>query len=422
MTIHVPHVYTAERPAVRFSHAKFDICIEEHPLACRLPKKTGQFPSIQEGCHTFRSFSVPQDLPNNIEHYLTTDEPLISLRITSFTNATLVSITFPHSALDVMGTADLMKAWSSVLADRLDRIPTVLGAKKDIMESVGTSSDGKSKVPYVLQDKQIKGFSFLLFAIRFAWDLIIRRNIQTRIIFFPATFISQLRQRAQEQLEIGSDSKSPPFFSDGDLITAWCSRMVIASRSRKRPAVICNVFDLRRRLSNIFIPGAAYLQNLILPTSVILPATQVSTASFGRFALHLRQAINEQATDMQARSLMRAFRVSHASTGLMPIFGSSDSMFIASTNWSKARFFEEINFRPAVVSSGHSHAGDNLAVQPGICVSYWGTTMGTTDNPRDTFIIYGKDGDENYWIHGYLRPETWSLIQDAFLEYSSQHA
>ena len=422
LTIHVPREYTAERPAVRFSHAKFDVRIEEHPLACRLPEKTGESPSIQEGCHTFGSFGVPQDLPNDIEHYLTTDEPLISLRITTFANATLVSITFPHSASDVMGTADLVKAWSSVLADRLDRIPTVLGAREDIIESVGTSSDEKSKVPYILQDKQIKAFSFLVFAVRFAWDLLTRRNMQTRITFLPATFMSQLRQTAQGQLRIGSDSESSPFFSDGDLITAWCSRMVIASRSRKRPAVIRNVFDLRSRLSDTFIPGAAYLQNLILPASVLLPATKVSTASFGWIALQLRQAIVEQATDTQARSLMRAFRASHAATGLTPIFGSSDSMVIVCTNWSKAKFFEEIDFGPAVVSSDHSNAGEKLAVQPGICVSYWGTTIGKPDNPRDTFVIYGKDGGGNYWIHGYLRPETWGLIQDAFLEYSSQYA
>lgn len=422
MTIHVPREYTAERPAVRFSHLKFDVCIEEHPLACRLPKKTGESPSVQEDCHTFRSFSVPQDLPNNIEHYFNTDEPLVSLQITTFVNATLVSTTFPHSVSDVMGTADFVKAWSSVLADRFDRIPTVLGVSEDVIKSAGTSLDEESKVPYVLQDKQIKGFSFLVFAVRFAWDLLTRRNIQKRIVFLPATFLSQIRQTAQRQLGLGSENKSTTFVSDGDLITAWFSRMVIASRSRKRPAVICNVFDLRNRLSSTFIPGATYLQNLILPTSVILPATKVSTAPFGEIALQLRQAIVEQATDTQARSLMRLFRASHASTGLMPIFGNSDTMVIACTNWSKARFFEGINFGPAVVSIDHSIAGEILATKPGACVSYWGSTIGSTDNPRDTFIIYGKDGEGNYWLHGYFRPETWGLIQDAFLERSWQHA
>lgn len=420
MEIHVPRKYTAERPAVRFSNTKYDVRIEEHPLACRLPKKTGKFLSVQEGCHTFRSFSVPQNLPNNIQHYLTTDEPLISLYIISFTNATLVSISFPHLASDVMGTAEILKAWSSVLAGRLDRVPTVLGAREDVIETVGTPSDVKAQIPYVLQEKQIKGLSMLLFAVRFGWDLLTRRNIQARTIFLPAKFMSQLRQRAQEQLELGSNSENVPFLSHGDLITAWCARMVMSSRSKKRPTVICNVFDLRNRLKDTFTPGGSYLQNLILPASVFLPAAEVSTTSFVQIALRLRQAIVEQATDTQARSLMKLMKASSASTGLMPLFGSSDSMIIACTNWSKAKFLEVANFGPAAISSGQSFSGRNSAVQPGTCVSYWGTTIGKNDNPRDTFVIYGEDGAGDHWVHAYLRSQTWDLIQDVIQDELNQ--
>lgn len=316
-----------------------------------------------------------------------------------------------------MGAAELLKAWSSVLADRLDRVPTVLGARKDVVENVGTSSDEKAQIPYVLQDKQIKGLSMLAFVVRFGWDLLTRRNIQARTIFLPAKFVSQLRQTAQEQLRLGSKSESSPFLSDGDLITAWCSRMIMFSRSKKRPAIIFNVFDLRSRLNNTFTRGGSYLQNLILPASVFLPAAEVSTSSFGQIALRLRQAIVEQTTDTQARSLMKAMKASYASIGLMPLFGSSDSMVIACTNWSKASLLEAANFGPAVISSGPSISDEKPAAQPGACASYWGTTIGNKDNPRDTFVIYGKDGDDNHWIHAYLRPETWDLIQDEF----SQH-
>jgi hypothetical protein len=107
---------------------------------------------------------------------------------------------------------------------------------------------------------------------------------------------------------------------------------------------------------------------------------------------------------------MRLMKASIASTGLMPLFGTSASRVIAVTNWSKARFLEAANFAPAV------RPGDR-PVQPGACVSYWGTTMGTSDNPRDTFVIYGKDAEGNYWVHGYLRQETWDLIQEEFEQY-----
>ena len=361
---------------------------------------------------------MPQDLPNDIQYYLTTDEPLICLRVITFVDETLISITFPYSLSDVIGTADLLTAWSSVLADQIDRVPKLLGARDDAIENVGTQRDEKSKVPYILQDKQVKGFSFLVFAIRFIWDLLTRRNIQTRLVFLPARFLSHLREMANTQRSLGSESQSLPFLSDGDLITAWCSCMVIASRSGKRPAIIFNIFDLRNRLRNTFVPGGSYLQNLILPGLVLLPAMKALTTSLGHIALRIRHAIVEQATDTQARSLIRMLKASIPS---MPLFGSSDSMVIVCTNWSKARFLEKIDFGPAVVTGGQPDSGEELAVQPGSCITYWGSTIGTTDRPRDTFIIYGKDSDGNHWIHGYFRPETWRLIQDAILEYQTSN-
>lgn len=418
MEIHVPRKYTAERPAVRFTHNKFDVRIEEHPLACRLPKKTGDVPSVQEGCRTFRSFSVPPDFPDSIEHYYTTDEPMMSLHITSFADATLVSISFPHLLSDAMGAAELLKAWSSVLADRLDRVPTMLGAREDVIRAVGTSEDRKAQTPFVLQDKRIRGLSMLAFALRFGWDLLTRRNIQARTVFFPAEFLSQLRLTAQQQLRMGGSGKEAPFLSQGDVITAWFARMIISSRSKKRPAIICNVFDLRGRLIDTFTRGGSYLQNLIAPASVFLPAAEASTLSFGEIALRLRQAVAVQATDTQARSLMRIAKASYASTGTMPLFGSSDSMIIACTNWSKAELLKAADFGPAVVANGHFPCGEESTVAPGTCVNYWGTTIGNTDKPRDTLVIYGKDEEENYWVHAYLRPETWNLIQAKISQYA----
>ena len=261
----------------------------------------------------------------------------------------------------------------------------------------------------------------LAFAVRYAWDLLTRRNIQARTIFLPAVFLSRLRETAQEQLRLELSSEGSPFLSNGDLIMAWCSRMIISSRSRQRPAIICNVFDLRSRLNNLFTPGGSYLQNLILPACVFLTATEVSTSSFGHIALRLRRAIVEQTSDTQTRSLMRAMKASYASSGLMPMFGSSNSMVIACSNWSKAKFLEAANFGPAVISHGHSVSGKRSTIQPGICVSYCGTTIGKKDNPRDTFIIYGKDGEGNHWVHAYLREETWDLIQDMIQDGYSQH-
>ncbi|KGO75957.1 Transferase [Penicillium italicum] len=414
VVIVVPLVFDSKRPAVRFSHVKFGIRIEEHPLGNRLPKKTGPYPSTQEGCHAFLPLSVPHDLPGDIEHYYTTDEPLIALHVTSFTDATLVSITFPHSVCDVMGTAELLRAWSTILAGQYDCVPALHGASQDVVANVGTSEDEKAEKPYLLEHRQIKGLSLLSFIVRFVWDLLTRRNVQSRTIFLPARYLSNMRETAERQLPVDPQTGNAPFLSDGDLITAWGSQMVMSSSPRKKPAIICNVFDIRRRLKNVFTPGGAYLQNLILPASVLLSAQEKSNISLGQIALHLRQAIIEQTTDSQARRLMRVMKASIKSTGVMPLFGDSASRIIAFTNWSTAKLAESAKFSPAVTVNHHTLSP---TVRKSSCVSYWGTTIGKSDNPRDTFVIFGKDDNDNYWVHAYLRAETWDLIDTEFSRY-----
>lgn len=414
LAIHVPR-NDRERPVVRFSHVSYEMPVKEHHLGNQLPRQTGQFPSIQEGCHTFRAFSVPPDLPNNIKHYLTTDEPLLSLRIVSFKDATLVSITFPHAVTDAMGTSSLLQAWSSMLAGLPDQIPPVLGAKEDILASVGTRDDKEAQKPHALEHRRIRGLSLLSLIVRVVWDYFTRRNIHARTIYLPADLLAELRQSAQEsQPEPHPGKTGPPFLSDGDLITAWGAQMVISSRAKKTPAVIFNVFDLRSRIKGLFDPAGVYLQNLILPTMVDLPAVG-GDMSVGYIARRIRHAIVEQATDKQARRLMRVTRAAIASTGMMPLFGSPDATIIACTNWSKARFREAANFGPAVLPGRSATALPSEAdSRLGTCVAFSGTTMGTSDNPRDTFVIYGKDDAGNYWLHAYLRQETWDLIQEVF--------
>ena len=338
-----------------------------------------------------------------------------------------------------MATASLLKAWSAVLAGRMEDVSPVEGAREDVLNCVGTESASAANATYVMQDKQLKGLSMLIFAVRYIWDQLTRRNIQARTIYLPAKFMSHLRQKIEEDLTPPDSSQAPPFVSDNDIISAWGAQMILTSLNppprRHRPAIICNVFDLRSRLHhNTFVPGAAYLQNLILPsTTHLLPepnpdpdpnatATALtSSTSISRTALQIRHALRTQSTDPQIRNLLRILR----STGTTPLFGSSDSVVIAITNWSKARFLEVADFAPAVVVVPHGGEESEPESEttttptlPGLPISYTGTTLSKTDNPRDTFIIYGKDSNktENYWLHAYLRNETWEKIENEFEE------
>jgi hypothetical protein len=429
LEIHVPRKFSRLRPPVHFSHNDCsDTRIDLHPLGSKLPQPTGPTPSIHEGCHSLRSFAVPDDLPNDIKHYWNTDQPLLCLHVTSFADATLVGFTFPHSLTDAMGTSGLLRAWSSVVAGKSCNVRPPQGTWEDALGRVGTAYDKASLGRFVLEDQQTRRLALASFIGRYLWDVVTRRSIQTRHIYLPAKFMRHLRQQAEAELRgagAGAGGQAQvPFVSDGDLILAWGSRMVMSSPSWKGcSAVICNVFDLRGRLQGAFAEdstgGGPFLQNLILPATTVLPRREAATATVGQIAVAVREAIASQTTDEQARRLMRVAREWFASMGTMPLFARWDSRVIACTNWTKARFLEAADVGPAGVAGGRdrdrgpSRAQDSAGVpaRPGRPVMYWGTTLSKTDTPRDTFVIYGKDLVGNYWVHGYLRQETWDLIR-----------
>ncbi|KAE8150223.1 hypothetical protein BDV25DRAFT_140061 [Aspergillus avenaceus] len=398
----------------RFSHVSYGVSVHEHSLGRRLPRQTGPTPSIQDGFDTFREFSVPPDMPGDVKHYLTTDEPLLSLRIVSFTDATLVSITFPHVVMDAMGVADFLGAWSAMLQQRVDQVPPLLGVKEDVMASVGSRGDAKAQSSHILERWQLRGLALVAFILQITWDRFTERGIQEGTIYLPVEFVAELRQSAhsEHRREHGMD---PPFLSDGDLIAAWGAQMILSSRANKeKSAMICNMFNIRSRVKDVLRSPGVYLQNLVLPTTVnmnIQPTQGHPGISVGIIACLIRDAISEQVTDGQIHRLMRIMRAAHARTGLMPFFGMADSTIITCTNWSKARLQEAAYFAPAVRSSSESG---------GACVASAGTVLNTSGALRDMLIIYGKDAIGNYWVHGHLRRETWTLIQNVFDDRSSR--
>jgi len=97
LEIYVPRRFTAERPAVSYSHQSHAVNIDEHPLATRLPKVTDG-PSVQAGPGEFQCFAVRDGAPSTLDDFLYHDTPQLSLHITSFDDATLVATSInPHS-------------------------------------------------------------------------------------------------------------------------------------------------------------------------------------------------------------------------------------------------------------------------------------------------------------------------------------
>ncbi|KAI1308258.1 hypothetical protein F5Y03DRAFT_404988 [Xylaria venustula] len=422
--IHVPRQFSSDRPPFRFSHMKFDMTVETHPLAHRLPKKTGNRPSIQDSCELFRDFSYPSTLPHEMKHYLSTDEPMICLHINSFTDGTLVSFISPHMIADIMGIAGLLQAWKHVFQEQsIDSLQLKLeGPTQDVLASVGTDDDVVAKnTKFVLEDRQTTWISLIIFLVNFIFHALTQRS-ESHHIYLPASFLTELRNQAIRELEVarGDQNKAMPFISDSDLITSWGSHMVLSSAKWKGSAVINSFVDMRGRVDLLKSSSTShprvYLQNLVLASTTLLTSEETRHLKVSQIASRVRRTVVEQTSNTQLRSLMRLTRDWFSRIGTAPLFVSwNTTTLILFTNWNRARLLEHANFgEPAAKDSKRSLPGHNL--RP---VAYWGTVSPVTDNWSNTFVIYEKDHDGDYWVHARLRKETWKLIKaelDNFIE------
>ncbi|KFA50678.1 hypothetical protein S40293_04888 [Stachybotrys chartarum IBT 40293] len=407
--IHVPKTFTSAHPAVRFENSQIPLNIDAHPVAGRLPKGTGTAPSVHNGSDQFSTLSLAPSHPRSIRHYLATDEPVLGLYVTNFKDATLVGITIPHCLADAMATSDLLEAWSAIVSQRADLVKPLAGAKDDPFGSVGTPSDELAQGKFVQENYQMRGLRLLLFFGRIIWDKLTAGFVRPGQIYLSATYLASLRKVAEEELSKGR--KSVPFISDGDLLTAWASRVIEKSSPATGTTAIYTIFSVRWRLGNTFKRTAAYMQNTVLPCVVLLSHKESKSISLGEVALRVREQIVAQTTETQVRRLVRIAREWVASLGITPIFSFWDSRLVVCTNWTKARFFDVADFGSAAVDLKEASGEVKSLGKPSF---FWSIAISESDNLPNTFMVYGKDEAGNYWVSANLRDVTWRTIEREF--------
>lgn len=117
-----------------FSHdvSPVHMSIKEHLVAGKLPEATNHA-SVQTTDPGFQSLATRTDVPTTLQEMIKRGAPQLSLHITSFKDATLVGLAWPHTLMDAIGLEHLLRAWSLVLAGREADVQPVLGAREDIM-------------------------------------------------------------------------------------------------------------------------------------------------------------------------------------------------------------------------------------------------------------------------------------------------
>ncbi|KAJ1332958.1 shikimate O-hydroxycinnamoyltransferase [Microdochium nivale] len=141
-----------------------------------------------------------------MKDFIRTRKPLLSLRMTSFTGAMLVAVSWSHAVLDGLAFRSMLEAWALVL-----RAGWASGKAADPLASIPTER-------HVFAEKILTGWAFFRFALRYMWALVWQAKVTNRTLVLPVAFMVQLRTEARRGLPANS---SIPLVSNGDVLCAW---------------------------------------------------------------------------------------------------------------------------------------------------------------------------------------------------------
>ena len=410
MEIHAPQTFTADRPAVFCTRETFPVAIEQHPEAKKLPKVTADA-SIQPGPQDFRTFAARGDAPATLEDFTHSDSPVLSLHITSFTDATLVGLSWPHALMDVMGQRALLNAWSLVMAGRESEVPKLLGVHEDAVIAAAEAPSGPIE-ELKLGARRLSTTSMIWFGARFGWDLLTSKSVETRTICMPKKFVEQLRQKAMAELATEHGEGKDVFISEGDALTAWGIRAIALSSPQPRPITALHALNLRFRLPSLINAGGVYVRNMAIAACTFVSA-ETAAGDLGPIALENRRCLSEQATEPQVLAFLRELCADSALVANPAVFcGDANAILVPFTNWTKAEFSKIVDFSPAVLSGNGTDEDEKMGSRrPGSLAFHHAQSLREHPATRNVFVIMGKDHGENYWVTATLHPPTWDVIE-----------
>lgn len=386
------------------------MAIEDHPKAKMLPKATTN-PSIQPGPESFREFAGRSDTPSTLEDFVRSDIPQLSLHITSFTDATLVALSWPHTLMDVMGQKALLESWTLVLAGRNSDVPALIGAQEDVVRTM-TEAPSENAENFRLGSSQLAGLSMLRFGVRFAWDFLWSQPVETRTICLPKEYIVKLRNQVYADITIHDGEGTDTFVSEGDVLTAWAIRAIASSSLQPRPVTALHPLNMRFRLRSLAEASGVYVQNLATAGFTFVPQ-EIASGDLGTIALTNRKHLKEQSTEPQVLAMLRQlFQQSNGDPAI--VCGDPNAILVPFTNWTKADFARCADFGPAIIQSG----GDEQTrlAPPGYMTFHHAQSLRPNPSARNVFVIMGKDHDDNYWTTATLHPPTWTFLENSLKE------
>lgn len=345
----------------------------------------------------FKDLWLHKDTPTKASQYLNREEPQLALFVVSFTDATVISVTWPHSLFDAVGLGEVLHQWCAVLHGHADTIPAPVDIDNYPLADLGCHPSE----PYELADSQLSLIALCIYTLRNILEMIFHRP-QGRMLYIPGPFIQKLRKRAILELSRETtDNKTDQFISEGDVLSAWWAQVMASHvRGSNKLINVTNVLGWRTSLEDI-ISGRPFISNCAGFISMLIPASKFFDMSLGAIAWQTRQCILRGRRREQIDAYVGIWR---KVPGMAPpLFGNATMHLAACSNWQQARLCE-LDFSPAIA---HGRNGNAPAFPSYVqsCVRGLGFS--------NILIVVGRDTTGGYWVNGLTGQRHWAAIEEA---------
>ncbi|EAW13628.1 acetyltransferase sphE [Aspergillus clavatus NRRL 1] len=429
---HVPQCFDDKRPGFVYSTDTYDMKMADHSQASRLADAhhldAAGRPAVLDVTYTaapeFRSFIRTAGFPDRLEDWLCSDSPQLGIRVIVFQDATLVTVSFLHSLMDMMGLNAFLDAWTAVLRGHEDEVKPFEGFLEDPLANLS----GMKTAPvqkYVFADILLIGWTWFLFALRYVFtvELFWKHREEERLIFLPTKHLQRMRKAAMAELasQHTSDSNKPPFVSEGDILFAWWTRVVLRAEKPRsgRTVNMRNTYCCRSILAQLgHIPSAAsaLVTNAVFATLTFLSVRQILEEPLSVTALEVRKSLIQQRNAKQLQALDAIQRDTLDNAHHPALFGDPGMYNMMISNWVKARLFE-VDFSAAVVREGTPRDKRSNAVGRPSSVQGTGTKGYAT---RNTGVVIGKDAVGNCWLLYTLGKGAWPAVEQQLRSMSDE--
>lgn len=394
---------------MQFTHEQHDSSIQGHPLEGTLPRSQEK-PVLVDSPEKLDDILAGPKAPRGLDDWLFTDTPALAVHVISFTDATFITLTYSHSLVDGVGKREIVTNWCKVLAGRMEDVAPLADWDEEPMETLCRPLEAGEE-RHIHQDKQLTGWRKWYWVFRFIYERIANRNnYRQRNLFIPASTMSRIRQRVEEEAEDeGKEGQQPaPYLSDNQLLTTWLVRLAcLQLKNTNRPLGITSAVDLRGfpQLGGVR-PGTVYLQNLLAYTWINTSPAAILRAPLASAAALMRAELKPQLTLPQVRAAAYLTHSGIKRSGTVDFFIGKDTSIVSVSSLAKAKYWETIDFSPAVVKPGEG-GKKGLAGR----LVWQSSTPRSGLKPSCLIVIQGKDLQGNWFAQMVLSQKTWDMVE-----------